>query len=103
MTQQLHGTDHTADLISEEHLREPGLVVIDITAADETTATQAATPVGGLWLSSGPSPPGTPPAGPASPSVPTPTCTAYRHMLNTPAPTVRQGRAATTSTPAPRS
>ncbi|MFG2887987.1 DUF6207 family protein [Streptomyces sp. NPDC048248] len=26
----------------EEHLREPGLVVIDVTAADEETATQAA-------------------------------------------------------------
>ncbi|MGW2393920.1 DUF6207 family protein [Streptomyces lydicamycinicus] len=43
--------------ISEEHLREPGLVVIDITAADESTATQAATALGGLWLSSGPSAP----------------------------------------------
>ncbi|OSY38299.1 hypothetical protein BG653_06174 [Streptomyces platensis] len=43
--------------ISEEHLREPGLVVIDITAADEATATQAATALGGLWLSSGPSAP----------------------------------------------
>ncbi|MEW1753404.1 DUF6207 family protein (plasmid) [Streptomyces caniferus] len=43
--------------ISEEHLRESGLVVIDITAADEATATQAATALGGLWLSSGPSAP----------------------------------------------
>lgn len=43
--------------ISEEHLREPGLVVIDITAADEATATRAAAALGGLWLSSGPSTP----------------------------------------------
>ncbi|MFC5253576.1 DUF6207 family protein [Streptomyces nigrescens] len=43
--------------ISEEHLCEPGLVVIDITAADEATAIQAATVLGGLWLSSGPSAP----------------------------------------------
>ncbi|WP_411138085.1 DUF6207 family protein [Streptomyces sp. C10] len=43
--------------ISEEHLHEPGLVVIDITAADEATATQAATALGELWLSSGPSAP----------------------------------------------
>ncbi|WP_406483819.1 DUF6207 family protein [Streptomyces platensis] len=43
--------------ISGEHLREPGLVVIDITAADEATATQAAAALGGLWLSSGPSAP----------------------------------------------
>ncbi|MFK0263636.1 DUF6207 family protein [Streptomyces angustmyceticus] len=34
--------------ISEERLREPGLVVIDITAADETTATHAATVFGEL-------------------------------------------------------
>ncbi|MGW2918197.1 DUF6207 family protein [Streptomyces angustmyceticus] len=43
--------------ISEGHLSEPGLVVIDITAADEATAAQAATALGGLWLSSGPSSP----------------------------------------------
>lgn len=43
--------------ISEEHLREPGLVVIDITAADVATATEAAAALGGLWLSSGPSAP----------------------------------------------
>ncbi|MFE1775552.1 DUF6207 family protein [Streptomyces sp. NPDC059008] len=43
--------------ISEEHLSEPGLVVIDITAADEATAAQAASALGGLWLSSGPSAP----------------------------------------------
>ncbi|MCX5450256.1 DUF6207 family protein [Streptomyces nigrescens] len=43
--------------ISQEHLREPGLVVIDVTAADEETAHQAAVELGGLWLSSGPSAP----------------------------------------------
>ncbi|WP_262370811.1 DUF6207 family protein [Streptomyces sp. WAC01526] len=43
--------------ISEEHLSEPGLVVIDITAADVATATEAAAALGGLWLSSGPSAP----------------------------------------------
>ncbi|MGX1762487.1 DUF6207 family protein [Streptomyces lydicus] len=43
--------------ISEEHLREPGLVVIDITTADGATATRAATALGELWLSSGPSSP----------------------------------------------
>ncbi|QIY59425.1 hypothetical protein HEP86_39515 [Streptomyces sp. RPA4-5] len=43
--------------ISEEHLSEPGLVVIDVTAADEATATEAAAALGGLWLSSGPSAP----------------------------------------------
>ena len=43
--------------ISEEHLSEPGLVVIDITASDKTTATEAAAALGGLWLSSGPSAP----------------------------------------------
>ncbi|GAA2603189.1 DUF6207 family protein [Streptomyces tubercidicus] len=43
--------------ISEEHLSEPGLVVIDITAADEATAIEAAAALGGLWLSSGPSAP----------------------------------------------
>ena len=43
--------------ISEEHLSKPGLVVIDITAADEATAKEAATTLGGLWLSSGPSAP----------------------------------------------
>ncbi|MFI6764162.1 DUF6207 family protein [Streptomyces sp. NPDC050355] len=43
--------------ISEEHLSKPGLVVIDITTADENTAAEAATALGGLWLSSGPSAP----------------------------------------------
>ncbi|MGG7568850.1 DUF6207 family protein [Streptomyces sirii] len=43
--------------ISPEHLSEPGLVVIDITAADEATAAQAASALGGLWLSSGSSAP----------------------------------------------
>ncbi|MEU8682154.1 DUF6207 family protein [Streptomyces sp. NPDC048611] len=43
--------------ISEEHLSELGLVVIDITAADEVTANEAAAALGGLWLSSGPSGP----------------------------------------------
>ncbi|MFF9785153.1 DUF6207 family protein [Streptomyces nigrescens] len=36
-------------------LREPGLIDIDVIAADEETATEAATALGGLWLSSGPS------------------------------------------------
>ncbi|MGY5132992.1 DUF6207 family protein [Streptomyces nigrescens] len=40
--------------IFEEHLNKPGLVVIDITAADVATATEAATSLGGIWLSSGP-------------------------------------------------
>ncbi|MFE7543279.1 DUF6207 family protein [Streptomyces platensis] len=43
--------------ISEGHLSEPGLVVIDITAADEATDTEAAAALGGLWLSRGPSTP----------------------------------------------
>ncbi|MGW2417075.1 DUF6207 family protein [Streptomyces tubercidicus] len=43
--------------ISEEHLSEPGLAIIDITAADEATAIEAAAALGGLWLSSGPSAP----------------------------------------------
>ncbi|MFJ9855260.1 DUF6207 family protein [Streptomyces sp. NPDC101150] len=43
--------------ISEGHLSEPGLVVVDITAADVETATQAVAALGGLWLSSGPSAP----------------------------------------------
>ncbi|WP_330476888.1 DUF6207 family protein [Streptomyces platensis] len=34
-----------------------GQVVIDVTAADEATANEAATALGGLWLSSGPSTP----------------------------------------------
>ncbi|MFE2159912.1 DUF6207 family protein [Streptomyces lydicus] len=62
--------------IFEEHLREPGLVVIDITAADEETAHQAAAALGGLWLSSGPSAPSAHPGGPASPSALTPSCVA---------------------------
>ncbi|REK84671.1 hypothetical protein DY245_42105 [Streptomyces inhibens] len=33
------------------------MVVIDVTAADEATATQAAAALGGLWLSTGPSAP----------------------------------------------
>ncbi|WP_399458958.1 DUF6207 family protein [Streptomyces sp. WAC01526] len=37
--------------IHEEHLREPGLVVINITSADEQTATQAAASLGELWHS----------------------------------------------------
>lgn len=41
--------------IDDEHLSEPGLAVVDITAADEETATQAAAALGGLWRSSGPS------------------------------------------------
>ncbi|MFJ6752074.1 DUF6207 family protein [Streptomyces sp. NPDC091266] len=43
--------------IHDEHLSEPGLAVVDITAADEETATQAAAVLGGLWRSSGPSAP----------------------------------------------
>ncbi|MGW8554504.1 DUF6207 family protein [Streptomyces tubercidicus] len=38
-------------------MSEPDLVVIDITAADEATAAQAASVLDGLWLSSGPSAP----------------------------------------------
>ncbi|MFE1775554.1 DUF6207 family protein [Streptomyces sp. NPDC059008] len=63
--------------VSPEHLSEPGLVVIDNTAADEATAVQAASALGGLRLSSGPSAPGTPRAGSASPSAPTPTSAAH--------------------------
>ncbi|WP_328743532.1 DUF6207 family protein [Streptomyces caniferus] len=40
-----------------EHLREPGLVVIDITAADQASATEATVALGGLWFSSGVSAP----------------------------------------------
>ncbi|MFF4696431.1 DUF6207 family protein [Streptomyces chattanoogensis] len=43
--------------ISEGHVSEPGLFVVDITAADEETATQAVAALGGLWSSSGPSAP----------------------------------------------
>ncbi|WP_413788137.1 hypothetical protein [Streptomyces platensis] len=43
---------------------------MDITAADEATATEAAAALGGLWLSSGSSAPGAPPARPASLSAP---------------------------------
>ncbi|MFG2888012.1 DUF6207 family protein [Streptomyces sp. NPDC048248] len=39
----------------EEHLREPGLVVIDSTAASDETTTQVAGARGGPWCSSGPS------------------------------------------------
>ncbi|MFF3547489.1 DUF6207 family protein [Streptomyces platensis] len=97
--------------ISEEHLSEPGLVVIDITAADEATATEAAAALSGLWLSSGASAPWRTP-GEAGVTV-----RAYadlrrtpltggswpRHLLKTPSPTVPQGRVATASTPALRS
>ncbi|MFJ6752132.1 DUF6207 family protein [Streptomyces sp. NPDC091266] len=43
--------------IHDEHLSEPGLAVVDITASDEEPATQAAAALGGLWRSSGPSAP----------------------------------------------
>ncbi|WP_234430821.1 DUF6207 family protein [Streptomyces sp. NRRL F-4489] len=43
--------------IHEEHVSEPGMVVIDVTAADEATATRAAAELGRLWRSSGPSAP----------------------------------------------
>ncbi|URZ99439.1 DUF6207 family protein [Streptomyces lydicamycinicus] len=66
--------------ISEEHLCEPGLVVFDITAADEATATQAATALGGLWLSSGPS---TPWRTPGEPGV---TVRAYADLRRGPLP-----------------
>ncbi|MGW2022053.1 DUF6207 family protein [Streptomyces decoyicus] len=55
--------------ISHEHLREPGLVVIDITAADEETAHQAAVALGGCGSPAAPQPRGARPAGPASPSA----------------------------------
>ncbi|MGW1793568.1 DUF6207 family protein [Streptomyces tubercidicus] len=80
--------------ISEEHLSEPGLVVIDITAADEATAIEAAAALGGLWLSSGPSAPGVRPAKPASRSAPMPTSAVHpcRRQL---APAPAEGSAAT--------
>ncbi|MEU5241664.1 DUF6207 family protein [Streptomyces lydicus] len=43
--------------ISEEHLAEPGLIVVDVTAADEATAAQAVAALGKLRLSSGSSAP----------------------------------------------
>ncbi|MEU9000182.1 DUF6207 family protein [Streptomyces caniferus] len=43
--------------ISEEHLRGPGLAVIDITTADQASATEAAVALGELWFSSGVSAP----------------------------------------------
>ncbi|MEU8682168.1 DUF6207 family protein [Streptomyces sp. NPDC048611] len=43
--------------ISEGHVSEPGLLVVDITAADEETAAQAVAALGAMWLSSGPSAP----------------------------------------------
>ncbi|MFD3417194.1 DUF6207 family protein [Streptomyces decoyicus] len=58
--------------ISQEHLREAGLVVIDITAADEGTAHQAAVALGGCGSPAAPQPRGARPAGPASPSACTP-------------------------------
>ncbi|MFJ9472518.1 DUF6207 family protein [Streptomyces caniferus] len=64
--------------ISEEHLSESGLVVIDITAADEATATRAATALGGLWLSSGPSAPW------HTPGEPGVTVRAYADLRRTP-------------------
>ncbi|MGW1834565.1 DUF6207 family protein [Streptomyces tubercidicus] len=88
------------------------MVVIDITAADEATATQAATALGRLWLSSGPSSPWhTPGRTGASPSVPTPTCAARLWPAavlapapaEPPPPAVPHGRVATASTPAIRS
>ncbi|WP_329169957.1 DUF6207 family protein [Streptomyces decoyicus] len=66
--------------IPEEHLSEPGLVVIDITAADVATATEAAAALGGLWLPAVRPPPGTPPARAVSPSAPMPTCDAHAYQ-----------------------
>ncbi|MFJ9854787.1 DUF6207 family protein [Streptomyces sp. NPDC101150] len=62
--------------ISEGHVGEPGLLVVDITAADEDSVTTAVAALGGLWLSSGPSAPWHTPGNPASPSARTPTCAA---------------------------
>ncbi|MFD5735803.1 DUF6207 family protein [Streptomyces sioyaensis] len=58
--------------ISEEHVSEPGLVVIDITAADEATATKPPRHSARCGSPASPPPPGTP----LSPSAPTPTSAA---------------------------
>ncbi|WJY43254.1 DUF6207 family protein (plasmid) [Streptomyces sp. P9-2B-2] len=71
--------------ISPEHLSEPGLVVINITAADEATAAQAASALGGLWLSSGPSAPWRTPGGAGV------TVRAYADLRRTPLPHGRFG------------
>ncbi|WNI34381.1 DUF6207 family protein [Streptomyces sp. ITFR-6] len=39
--------------ITGEHVSEPGLVVLDIAAADEATALQAMQELGRLWATSG--------------------------------------------------
>ncbi|MGW8396092.1 DUF6207 family protein [Streptomyces lydicus] len=41
------------DRIDEQHLGEPGLLVIDITAADEATAQAAMAGRDALWMTSG--------------------------------------------------
>ncbi|MFJ9468210.1 DUF6207 family protein [Streptomyces caniferus] len=54
-----------------EHVREPGLVIIDFAAADRASATEAAVALGGLWFSSGLSAPWhTPAVRPTSLSAP---------------------------------
>ncbi|MEU9102616.1 DUF6207 family protein [Streptomyces sp. NPDC048361] len=42
------------DAIDPVHLSEPGLLVIDITAADDTTAQAAVAALDALWATSGP-------------------------------------------------
>ncbi|MFJ3713747.1 DUF6207 family protein [Streptomyces sp. NBC_01267] len=44
------------DKIDAQHVAEPGLVVLDITAADESTALQTMTELSQLWATSGVSP-----------------------------------------------
>ncbi|MFB7919569.1 DUF6207 family protein [Streptomyces sp. NPDC056061] len=41
------------ELIHEQHLSEPGLVVLDITAADEATVHAVMTTLDQLWATSG--------------------------------------------------
>ncbi|MFG2894956.1 DUF6207 family protein [Streptomyces sp. NPDC048248] len=76
---------------NEDVLHEPGLVVIDITAADEETAPDGAT-LGGLWRSNDRSAPWHPRPGrrhrpglrqPAPPSLGRPICSGNRviHLL----------------------
>ncbi|MER6916039.1 DUF6207 family protein [Streptomyces sp. NPDC000594] len=48
----------------EQHIAEPGLTVIDITAADEETATALVTALDRTWATSGPAGVRRTPAGP---------------------------------------